>query len=189
MRQEGRHIDGFLDAHIAEVAARQHGVVSVTQLRGAGLQQDGVEARARKGQLHRVHRGVYAVGHHQLLEYGRLWAAILACGGPERAALSHASAAAVWDLLPPPSVIHATTLAESRSMKGMRVHRAKAVATTTHQGLPVTTVAQTLLDLAATTPSTGRSGRATAPSTSASSTCTRSTPSSLPSPAAGARRG
>ena len=125
-------------------------MVSSGQLRALGLGKDAVEWRARRGQLHRLHRGVYAVGHRSVSGNGRLWAAVLACGGPERAVLSHRSAAAVWDLIPPPSVIEVTTLAQSRSMRGVKVHRRKSLERTNHQGLPITTVAQTLLDLAAT---------------------------------------
>ena len=150
MWREGGHIDHFPDARVARLAEEQHGVVSLDQLRALGLTKEAVMKRVRRGRLHRLHRGVYAVGHQRLAEHGRLWAAVLACGGPERAVLSHRSAAALWDLLPSPSVIEVTTLAQSRSMKGVRVHRAKHVETTTREALPVTTVPQTLLDLAST---------------------------------------
>ena len=53
-----------------------------------------IEGRVKRGRLHRIHRGVYAVGHMALTRYGRFMAAVLACG--EGAALSHFSAAVLW---------------------------------------------------------------------------------------------
>ena len=90
------------DPAVAELAARQHGVVSTGQLRALGLERGAIQWRVRRRRLHPLHRGVFAVGHGRLAFQGRLWAAVLACGGPEVAALSHRTAAAVWDLLPAP---------------------------------------------------------------------------------------
>ncbi|HEV7364051.1 MAG TPA: type IV toxin-antitoxin system AbiEi family antitoxin domain-containing protein, partial [Solirubrobacteraceae bacterium] len=83
---------------MAALAQRQHGVVSMAQLRALGLERGGIEWRLHRGRLHRVHRGVYAVGHRRVAFRGQLWAAVLACGGIDAAALSHRTAAAVWDL-------------------------------------------------------------------------------------------
>ena len=96
---------------------------------------------------------MYAVGHPRLTPRGHLWGAVLACGGPDAAVLSHRSAAAVWDLLPSPAKFDVTTLANSRSTKAIRVHRSTTLtpADITHDnGLPLTTVARTLIDLATT---------------------------------------
>ena len=79
------------DAAVAAIAARQHRVVTLTQLTEADLSQTQVRNRLRAGRLHRIHRGVYAVGHRGLSIEGRWMAAVLA-GGP-RAVLSHRSAA------------------------------------------------------------------------------------------------
>ena len=76
---------------IAEFAREQHGVVSLSQLLDAGLGARGVRHRIAAGRLHRVHPGVYAVGHTQLTRDGRNRAAVLACGADS--ALSHRSAA------------------------------------------------------------------------------------------------
>jgi very-short-patch-repair endonuclease len=135
------------DAAVAEVALRQHGVVSLAQLRAAGLGAGAIKWRARRGRLHPVHRGVYAVGHARLTPYGRLWAASLAFPA---AALSHRSAAAAWDLCAVPGRLDVSTTAGSRSVKGVRVHRVKVLETARVDGLPVTTVARTFADLAAT---------------------------------------
>lgn len=86
----------------ASLAARQLGVVTRTQLLGAGLSRRQIETALSKGRLHLLHRGVYAVGHPALPPRGRELAALLACG--PNAVLSHRSAATLWDLcLPHPT--------------------------------------------------------------------------------------
>ncbi|HEV2786231.1 MAG TPA: type IV toxin-antitoxin system AbiEi family antitoxin domain-containing protein, partial [Solirubrobacteraceae bacterium] len=50
---------------IARIAERQHGVVHLDQLRAAGLGDGAIYARVRAGRLHRIHRGVFAVGHRR----------------------------------------------------------------------------------------------------------------------------
>jgi very-short-patch-repair endonuclease len=126
-------------------------VVSVAQLHEAGFGRGAIHARVRAGRLLRLHRGVYAVGHSQLTSLGWRWAAVLACGGPGLAALSHRSAAAVWDLLPSPAQFDVSTLANARSTAKIRVHRGlQPQDITTIDALPLTTVARTLVDLATT---------------------------------------
>lgn len=68
------------------------------QLVACGLDSDAIAVRVRRGQLHRVHRGIYAVGTGLLTLRGELTAAALACG--DDAVLSHRSAAAWWKMLP-----------------------------------------------------------------------------------------
>jgi very-short-patch-repair endonuclease len=126
-------------------------VVSVSQLHAAGLGRTAIHTRVRGGRLVRLHRGVYAVGHSQLTPLGWRWAAVLACGGSGLAALSHRSAAAVWDLLPSPARFDVSTLANARSTATIRVHRGlQRQDITTVDRLPLTTVARTLVDLTAT---------------------------------------
>jgi very-short-patch-repair endonuclease len=138
-----------VDLAVGRVAARQGGVVSVAQLHEAGLGRGAIHARTVAGRLVRLHRGVYAVGHSQLTPLGWRWAAVLACGGPGLAALSHRSAAAVWDLLPSPARPDVSTLGSARSTPKIRVHRGlQSQDITTVDGLPLTTVARTLVDLA-----------------------------------------
>src|SRR3954462_6363953 len=81
---------------VAELAARQYGVVSHAQLCACGLSTDGIDRRISAGRLHVLHRGVYAVGHSRISGSGHWMAAVLACGST--AILSHRSAAAHWDL-------------------------------------------------------------------------------------------
>jgi very-short-patch-repair endonuclease len=141
------------DPAVSVLAERQSGVVSRAQLLAAGVGQGGIERRVRRGRLHRVHRGVYAVGHRRLTPRGHVWGALLACGGPEVAVLSHRSAAAVWDLLPSPAKFDVTTLRAAHPKPGIRVHRSRTLRpadVTYDNGLPVTTVARTLGDLATT---------------------------------------
>jgi very-short-patch-repair endonuclease len=105
----------------------------------------------RVGRLHRVHRGVYAVGHKRLTFEGRCKAAVLACG-PE-AALSHRAAAGLWGILALPSGVLDVTVPRRggrRRRKGIRLHRSTTLhpaQTTLLAGIPVTTPARTLADL------------------------------------------
>ena len=137
---------------LSELVDRQWGVVSLAQLRAAGLSADAAERRVRSGRLHRLHRGVYAVGDRALRVEGRRLAAVLACG--PGAVLSHRSAASHWGLLDTQQVGVDVTAPRSRQgVPGIRLHTSRSLDekdTTKHEGIPITTVARTLLDLAAT---------------------------------------
>jgi very-short-patch-repair endonuclease len=94
---------------------------------------------------------VYAVGQLELTREGRWIAAVLACG--DTAALSHDSAAALWELTKAPATpIHVSVLGASLSRRGIEVHRRTALTTTTHKRIRVTTPTQTLIDVAAEWP-------------------------------------
>jgi hypothetical protein len=140
------------DARIARIAAAQHGVVGLDQLRGAGLGLGAINFRVHAGRLHRVHRAVFAVGHTRLSREGRWMAALLATG--ERAVLSHASAAAMWELRATRAAsIHVTVPSYAgRSWRaGVVVHRTCALGAADiarRGGITVTSVARTLVDLA-----------------------------------------
>jgi predicted transcriptional regulator of viral defense system/very-short-patch-repair endonuclease len=149
------------DARIAGLATLQHGVVSRAQLRGIGLADNSIEWRARTGRLHRLRRGVYAVGHPVVSLQGHWMAAVLAVDGhfdPEHPSsssvvLSHRSASALWGIWPYAGEwIDLTTPRKSRSSGGLRRHFAELPPdeVTAEQGIPVTTVSRTLFDLAAT---------------------------------------
>ncbi len=133
---------------VAALAERQSGVVAAGQLKRIGLGEARIARWERAGHLHRVHRGVYAVGHRALAVEGRLAAALLYTG--PGAMLSHITAAwwwGVWRM--EPRVIHVSTDRRRKSTTDVRVHGQRAVQRTHHRHLPVTTVAQVLLDLAA----------------------------------------
>ena len=130
------------------LAASQRGVVSLAQLRELGLSGPGITRRVQAGRLHRLYRGVYAVGHTALTPRARELAAVLACGGG--AALSHRSAGAGWLLARPPRKIHVTCSRSRAPGPGVVVHRSALHPSdrVVLDGLPVTTVARTLVDLA-----------------------------------------
>ncbi len=139
------------DASIAALAQRQHGVVTVVQLRALGVDRAAVTYRARAGRLHRLHRGVYAVGHARLSREGQFLAAVLAAG--PGAVLSHRSAAALWGLIPHVAgPIDVTVDRGQRARPGILVHASNHLGRerTRHEGVPVTNPGRTLLDLAAT---------------------------------------
>jgi very-short-patch-repair endonuclease len=138
------------DVALANLAERQHGVVTLGQLRSLGLTASGVRDRAVRGRLHRVHRGVYSVGHPLLTGRGRLMAAVLACG--HDAVLSHRSAAGWWGLRPDSRrQVDVTLPRRTRGRTGIDVHATATLRpedVTVHDGVPCTSVARTLLDLA-----------------------------------------
>jgi very-short-patch-repair endonuclease len=164
-----------LDAAIARIAARQHGVITAKQLATAGLGRSAITERVQRGRLHRIHRGVYAVGHKALGWHGRWMAAVLACG--DSAVLSHGSAAALWGLLRPlegPTHISTPSTSGRTTRRGIAVHRCPSLTqpssspsyppaeggrgrrplttpalTTRRDNIPVTTVPRTIEDLRA----------------------------------------
>src|ERR1044071_2664619 len=68
------------DVRVARFAADWEGVASTRELNELGLNNVAIGVRVRAGHLHRVHRGVYAVGHPGISLNGRFRAAVLACG-------------------------------------------------------------------------------------------------------------
>jgi very-short-patch-repair endonuclease/predicted transcriptional regulator of viral defense system len=139
------------DVAIARLAARQLGVVSLTQLKALGLTASAVRSRVASGRLHRVHRGVYAVGHGRLTVEGHWLAAVLACGS--KAVLSHRSAAALWGLRSDNRARTDVSVPSrsARSRPGIDVHPSVTLTPadcTIRDGIPCTTLARTLLDLA-----------------------------------------
>lgn len=134
---------------MAELARRQHGIVTSAQLGALGLGARAAQKRAEAGRLHRLHPGVYAVGHTSLTMDGRRLAAVLAAG--PHAALSHRSAAVVWDLRRGPETrIELSTSDRGRTApRGTTLHRVRGpLDCVVRDAIPVTTVARTLLDLA-----------------------------------------
>jgi predicted transcriptional regulator of viral defense system len=148
------HIDGecsthSVDAVIAAIAARQHGVIARIQLLRLGLGRGAIELRVRRGRLHVIHRGVYAVGHARLTIHGRWMAAVLASG--EESRLSFRSAGMLLSIRRTKrGLIEVTSPHRGRGRPGIQRHCAELPSdeVTVHQGIPVTTVPRTLLDLA-----------------------------------------
>jgi very-short-patch-repair endonuclease len=136
------------------MARTQHGVVTREQLLGLGLTRHGIQHRIARGRLHPVRRGIYAVGRPELTQKGRWMAAVLACGGEGVAALSHSSAAALLEIgVERRSGIEVSRLATSPiRLLGVKVHRRPTLDADVfvlHNGVPVTSRVQTLIDLAA----------------------------------------
>lgn len=139
---------------VQRIAAGQHGVVTRSQLLSADISEFVIEHRIERGRLMRVHRGVYRVVP-QLSPWGRWMAACLACG--PGTVVSHGTAAALWDLLPgpPQKSVDVTVIGRRCRHPGIRAHRTSTLGpgeTTRRAGVPVTTVARTVLDLAARGP-------------------------------------
>ncbi|HWE09311.1 MAG TPA: type IV toxin-antitoxin system AbiEi family antitoxin domain-containing protein [Solirubrobacteraceae bacterium] len=137
------------DARLAELATRQHGVVRHGQLVALGYSRHAIQWRADSGRLHRIHRGVYAVGHTRLTLRGRWMSAVLACG--DGAVLSHRDAATLHGLLRAGSGSIHVMASTRHHIDGIRCHFAHHLDPgdlTEIDGIPVTTLERTLLDIA-----------------------------------------
>jgi very-short-patch-repair endonuclease len=135
------------DDVIAELAAAQHGVVSRAQLVALGIGPDAVDRRIAGRRLHPIHRGVFAVGHRLRTRDGTWMAAVLAAG-PD-SVLGFRSAGALWQM----RASGRLEVIGPRKLRrpGIEVHRIALAAdeVTAVRGIPVTTPARTLFDLAA----------------------------------------
>ncbi len=143
--------EGAYDLEIAELAENQHGRVALHQLTELGLSASAVRSRVVSGRLRRVHRGVYAVGHRVPGARGQWMAAVLACS--TGAVLSHRSAGGLIGLRADNRTITDVTAPGrvGRGHSGIRAHSAAGLTdadVTVVEGIPCTTVARTLLDLA-----------------------------------------
>jgi very-short-patch-repair endonuclease len=140
------------DAAILELARPQHGVVTRAQLIRAGLSDAVVSVRVRRGQLFRLHRGVFQVGPIAAPR-AREMAASLACG-PSAFVAAH-SGAVLWQTLPPDGEARLVDILVRDGIRrhpGINIRRAAALRSdevTKLDGIPITTPARTILDLAA----------------------------------------
>jgi hypothetical protein len=135
-----------VEAVLADMAARSHGVVTRGQLLAAGITRHEIKHRVRAGALLREHPGVYRVGHRAPSVEARYLVAVWACG--DGAVLSGRAAAHLWGLTkgrPPRPEVTAPT---KHGLEGVTTHRARSIERTTHRGIPITTVPRTLVDLA-----------------------------------------
>ena len=135
------------DNAIHRLAASQHGVMARRQLLAAGVDAQAVKRRLRAGRLVRIHPGVYAAGHSELTVDGHWMAAVLACG--PGAALTHRAATAAYALRPAWRHWLEVSVTNDIRVPGILIHRVKSLdEVTTLRGIPITTVARTLTDLA-----------------------------------------
>jgi very-short-patch-repair endonuclease len=122
--------------------------VSRRQLVAIGLSDRTIGRRVVEGRLHRLFLGVYAVGHPRLTQEGRWMAAVVACG--QGAVLSHLDAAVLWGFYDRLGTLVHVTVKWRRSVQGLAIHRTRRLdpdETTIKNGIPVTTVERTFVDL------------------------------------------
>lgn len=115
-----------------------------------GFSSEAIQHRIKRGRLHPVYRGVYAIGRPEMSRFGQWMAAVLSCG--DGAVLSHATAAALWELRPlyRGKIDVSVSRAMNPSHPGLRVHRRTLSEpdATLHHAIPVTTPVCTLIDIA-----------------------------------------
>jgi very-short-patch-repair endonuclease len=140
-------------AEVLAVAASHHGVVTHAELLALGLDSDAIAHRVARGRLHRIKRGVYAVGHPRLPRLGEWSAAVLALGS--EAHLFANTAASHWGIQSEGSRLIHVGVPRGGGRKrrtGIVVHRTRFLGepfVTAHRGVQVTTPLKTLVDLAA----------------------------------------
>jgi very-short-patch-repair endonuclease len=130
--------------------------VTHRQLAAVGIGGSALTRRVAAGRLVRVYPGVYAVGHVPRTRKARWMAAVMACG--QGAVLSHLDAAALWQIYESRgTAVHVTATSRAgRHLRGIRAHRARTLDpadVTVKDGIPVTTVTRTLIDLTDLLPS------------------------------------
>jgi very-short-patch-repair endonuclease len=138
---------------VQRIAARQYGLITRSQLLGAGLSAQAVKRRLRAGLLLRECPGVYRVGHRAPSTESRYLAAVLACG--EGAVLSGTAAAHLFGLVksgPPAPEVTALRTRRIRGVITRRVRRLDPRDLSTYRDIPITTAARTVIDLAAVLP-------------------------------------
>jgi hypothetical protein len=137
-----------VEQKLADLGTREWGVVTHGELLAAELTAGQIRQAREVGSLLVEYRGVYRVGHRApSLEAGYL-AAVKACG--TGAVLSGKAAAYLWAILkgkPPPPEVTAPTERRVRGLKPRRRLLPRADITV-RRGIPVTTVAATIVDLA-----------------------------------------
>jgi hypothetical protein len=139
----------MIDAAIAAIARGQLGNITTAQLLRVGLTYRQIAYRLKIGRLHRLYRGVYAVGHRPTDSLQWAAAAVLACG--DRAMLSHGSGMTLWGLWQRWERPFHITIAGDRRIKGFHIHRTTGLLRRDldiERGVRVTSPARTLLDVA-----------------------------------------
>jgi very-short-patch-repair endonuclease len=145
------------EREIGEVAGRQDNVIARAQLFALGVPPRVIERRLENGRWRCLHRGIYLIGPAPPALPARARAAALACG--DGAVVSHRTAAELWGLLPPElesGDAHVTVCERNPGTRsGIHTHRVRRLPeeeVTIRHGIPLTTPARTICDLAATEP-------------------------------------
>ncbi len=137
-----------MDEKLAQMATNAHGLVTHSGLLKSGLTRAEIRSRLRKGSLMTEFRGVYRVGHRAPSDESRYLAAVLA--GGDAARLSGLAAAYLLGLVKGPAPTPEITAPTNRRLKGVRTRRRRLPdAPVIVRGVPATSVAQTLIDIAA----------------------------------------
>jgi very-short-patch-repair endonuclease/predicted transcriptional regulator of viral defense system len=143
-----------VEQRVADIAARQHGLITRAQLLEVGMPLDTLRSRVKCRRLLPVHRGVYRVGP-LVAARAREMAAVLACGAGS--VVSHRSAARMWRIWH--SADHADDAVDVMMLAnidrgrrpGVRPHRVRTLPAdeiTQLDGIPVTTLVRTIIDVA-----------------------------------------
>jgi Transcriptional regulator, AbiEi antitoxin/Protein of unknown function (DUF559) len=133
------------DLRVAAIARRQHGLVTIAQLQAAGLNTAAVSKRVERKVLHRVGRGVYAVGHASLSREAQWMRAVLVAG--EGTALGRLAAATLWQAWRRRAELAVISPRQSRLPYVHWTRHLDPRDVTKFRGIPVTTVPRTLVDL------------------------------------------
>jgi very-short-patch-repair endonuclease len=149
--RRGRSGGARREQALAQLATRQHGVVGRRQLLALGFREEAIKLRLAAGRLSTLHQEVYAVGHRRVGQRGRWWAGVLAYG--DGALLSHRSAAEIWGFGRQRRAVEVTAPSGRQGLDrrtGIWIHRCRLDPEdrAVRDGIPVTTVARTLFDLA-----------------------------------------
>jgi very-short-patch-repair endonuclease len=145
--------DGTVERKLARIASAAHGVVTWAELRRVGITAMEIRHRANNGALLREHRGVYRVGHRAPSTEATYLAAVRACG--DRALLSGRAAAHLLGILkgrPPAAEVTAPVKRRREGVITRRSRRMRPEEGMTWRGIPITTVARTLVDIAPSLP-------------------------------------
>jgi very-short-patch-repair endonuclease len=138
-----------VERRVAQIASRSHGVVTRCELLAAGVTVREIGRRVQRGDLIRVHRGVFRVGHVAPSIEATYLAAVRACG--ERAVLAGAAAAFLFGLIKRrPARIEVIAPTYRRALHIVtRRDQLGPGDSTRWRGIPITSVPRTIVDLAA----------------------------------------
>jgi very-short-patch-repair endonuclease len=145
-----------LELQISQIAGRQDNLITWEQLVRIGVGRRAVARRVENGRWQRIHKTVYLIGPAPPTLSAKARAAVFTCG--DSAVLSHRTAAVMWRLLPipPEPELHVIVAGRNPGVKpGIHIHRVAELQQderALRNGIPLTTPARTVCDLAATEP-------------------------------------
>lgn len=132
------------------IAEAQAGYFTTRQAEDAGVDRSQLSRYAAAGRVQRARHGVYRLTHFPRSRHEDLFIAWLETG--PNSVISHESALALYDLSDAlPATIHLTVpRSASRRRHGLRLHTSQISQEeiTNVEGLPATTVARTIVDVA-----------------------------------------